>query len=87
MTTKNTVTQEQVNEILNHSKIVWETYFGKTLVGLCKLPNGFVLVESSSCVDPANFSTEIGMEIIMERFANKIWELEGYTLQSKVGKE
>jgi len=82
----NTVTQEQVSEVISGSTFVWEMYFGKTLVGLCQLPSGFVLVESSSCVDPTNFSFEIGKDIIMERFANKIWELEGYTLQSKVGK-
>jgi hypothetical protein len=81
----NAVTQEKVNDILNRSKIVWESYFGKTLVGLCQLPSGFVLVESSSCVDPANFSETIGKEIIMQRFENQIWHLEGYLLQNKKG--
>jgi hypothetical protein len=83
---KNTVTQEQVNDILNSSKIEYQKFGNKTLVGVCTLPNGFILVEDASCVDPANFSEEIGKEIILERFTNKVWELEGYKLQCEVNK-
>lgn len=80
----NTVTQNEVRAILDNSEFEWQFHFGKTLIGVCKLPNGFVLVESSSCVDPANYSEEIGKAIIMTRFENKVWELEGYVLQKKV---
>lgn len=83
---KNTVTQEQVNGILEESTIEYQKFGNKTLVGVCTLPNGFILVEDASCVDPANFSEEIGKEIILERFTNKIWELEGYVLQDFVYK-
>lgn len=82
MSKSNTVTQEQVETMLAKSRIIYDTYGEKTLVGVCTLPNGFVLVESSSCVDPANFDFHIGKDIIVERFTNKIWELEGYVLQS-----
>lgn len=79
----NTITQEQVDKIIEKSKIVFEKFGNKTLVGVCTLPNGFVIVDGSSCVDPSNFDFEIGKSILMERFANKVWELEGYVLQSK----
>lgn len=79
----NTITQGHVDTIIAKSKIVFEKFGKKTSVGVCTLPNGFVIVESSSCVDPKNFDHEIGKEIIMERFKNKVWELEGYVLQSK----
>lgn len=81
---KNTVTIEQIQEILANSKIVFNKVGNKTSFGVCELPNGFILCESSSCVDPANFDHEIGKDIIMKRFENKLWELEGYVLQSKV---
>lgn len=49
-----------------------------------QLPNGFILTESSACVDPANFDEQIGYEICMNRIENKIWEMEGYALQQRV---
>lgn len=82
----NTITQEHIDRLIEKSKISFNKMGNKTSVGICELPNGFVLCESSSCVDPANFDHQIGKEIIMERFKNKLWELEGYVLQTKVGK-
>lgn len=80
----NTVTQGQINEIIATSDIKVYKMFGKTTVVACQLPNGFVIVESSSCVDPENFDEVIGYEICMNRIANKVWELEGYKLQCEV---
>ncbi|HDR4494256.1 TPA: hypothetical protein QCQ12_003090 [Bacillus cereus biovar anthracis] len=80
----NTVTQEQINSIIEKTQFVTETYFNKTTVVLAKLPNGFIIVESSSCVDPANYDEKMGFEICKERIVNKVWELEGFALQSKL---
>ena len=54
----------------------------KTTVVRCVLRNGFEIVESSSCVDPKNYSEEYGAEICMERIKNKIWELLGFLIQT-----
>lgn len=81
---KNTVTQDQINDIIGASEIKVYKFGEKTTCVHCVLPNGFVIVESSSCVDPANFDEIIGYEICMDRIANKIWELEGYKLQDQV---
>lgn len=54
---------------------------------MATLPNGFVIVESSSCIDPTNFDMSVGEQICMEKLENKIWELEGYGLQSKLKEE
>lgn len=78
------ITEEQVDDIFNRSELDYQTIFGKCTVVTAKLPNGFIIVEYSACVDPANFSEEIGAEICVSRIKNKIWELEGYRLQSKV---
>lgn len=78
----NRITQEFVDEIYEKSEKVEHEVFGKTLITACKLPNGFVLVEDASCVDPANYDIEIGRQICAERIKNKIWELEGYVLQT-----
>ena len=46
---------------------------------------GFVIVESSSCVDPINYSEVMGTSICIDRIKNKLWELEGYKLQNELG--
>lgn len=81
---KITVTKEQVDDILANAEIDCKTIFGKTTVVTAKLPNGFVIVESSSCVDPANYNQDIGDEICMGRIREKVWELEGYVLQCEM---
>lgn len=53
-----------------------------TTVVRCVLRNGFVIVESSSCVDPANYSEEMGTEICLNKIKDKIWELLGFLLQT-----
>lgn len=81
---KNTVTQEQVDTIFKNSSLHFETKFNKCMVVTCKLPNGFIIVESSACVDPDNYDATIGMDICVNRIKDKIWELEGYKLQSEL---
>lgn len=81
---KNTITQDDVLTIISESDIKVTKMGDKTTVVVATLPNGFVIVESSSCVDPVNFDEVIGYNICMDRIANKIWELEGYCLQKKV---
>lgn len=78
-----TITQEHVNNVIDHTKIVYETFGKKTLIGICTFPNGWVEVFDTSCIDPSNFDVEIGKEIILERLSNKIWELEAYVLQNE----
>lgn len=53
-----------------------------TTVVRCVLRNGFVIVESSSCVDPANYSEKMGEEICLNNIKDKIWELLGFLLQT-----
>lgn len=53
-----------------------------TTVVRCVLRNGFVIVESSSCVDPKNYSDDMGYEICMNKIRDKIWELLGFLLQT-----
>lgn len=81
----NTVTQELVNHQVAREEFF--THENKTTIGIFTLINGFVIVEASSCVDPKNYDEAIGKEICRERANNKIWELEGYKLQSKVHEE
>lgn len=79
-----TVTPEMIEEIMNNAEVHVETVFDKCTIVSCKLPNGFVVTESSACVSPENYDEDMGFEICMERIVNKVWELEGYKLQSEL---
>lgn len=74
----NRVKPEEVMAIIDASEIVVEDRFGCMTVVHAKLPCGFVITETSACIDPANYSREIGTEICMRRIEDKVWELEGY---------
>jgi len=64
------------------SSIETKTMGEKTTVVRCVLRNGFEIWETSTCVDPKNYSQKIGEQICMERIESKIWELLGFMLQT-----
>lgn len=80
----NRVTKEYIEIILEGITFVVDTVFNKTTIVSAKLPSGFVIVESSSCVVPENYDEKLGAAICMERIENKLWELEGYKLQNSL---
>ncbi|WP_082820646.1 Gp49 family protein [Fictibacillus phosphorivorans] len=80
---KNKVTSEQVESIMQASEFeVFHRVFDKQCLVVAKLPNGFTVVGESACVDPDNYVEEIGEKLAKERIKNRIWELEGYSLQN-----
>lgn len=78
---------DYIEWLIDNSEFDIQTVFDKCTVVSCKLPNGFVVVESSACVSPKNYNKEIGVEICMDKITDKIWELEGYKLQSMLYEE
>lgn len=75
----NKLSQEDIE-----SAIVSEEYTKmgmKTTVCLLTLKNGFEIIGTSGCVDPANFDESIGRKFAKEQAVDKIWMLEGYRLQ------
>lgn len=75
------VTQKQIDQIMANTEFRVRTEFDKCTIVIARLPNGFILAESSACVDPANYDPELGEQICRKRIENRIWELEGYRLQ------
>jgi len=81
----NTVTEKDLYDLLDRSeKVVFHSVFDKVCIVSVKLPNGFVITETSGCVDPANYNEELGEKYATERILSKLWELEGYKLQSEL---
>lgn len=53
----------------------------KTTLVLLILENGFEIIGTSACVNPAEYDHEIGRSLARKRAIDKIWELEGYRAQ------
>lgn len=78
---KNTITKEQIDKLIAEAKIDISTVQEKCTVVTVTLKSGFILSESSACVDKDNYNEQIGVRCCMERIEKKLWELEGYALQ------
>lgn len=57
---------------------------GKVMVCEITLVNGFTVRGDAAVVSKENFNQEIGERISFKNARDKIWELEGYLLQSKL---
>lgn len=77
------LTPEHIDE-----QILAEQYYvfpGTTLtVCALTLKNGFQVVGESACASPENFDEAIGRKIARDHARNKIWQLEGYLLRTRL---
>ena len=76
------ISQKMVQDFI--VKTETQTLGDKTTVVRAVLRNGFVIVESSSCVSAENYSAELGREICMNKIEDKVWYLLGFLLQTAV---
>jgi hypothetical protein len=54
----------------------------KITIVIATLKNGFTIVESSACVDPANYNEQVGADICKERIKEQVWNHLGFLLQT-----
>ena len=58
--------------------------FGKPMtIVTVRMNNGFLLTETSTCVNPENYSEEVGVKSCLDKIQDKIWALLGYALQER----
>lgn len=85
------VTGPRVTAELIEATILAEQYhvFPGTCLTVCclTLQNGFTVVGSAACADPANFREEVGRKFSREDARNKIGSYLGYELRSKLHAE
>lgn len=81
------ITEEYIRELMENCEFEVTTVFDKCTIVSCRMPNGFVIVESSACVSPENYDEEMGVDICLDKIADKIWELEAYRLQQALWEE
>ena len=80
------VSYDRINHLMETAEVEVMTVFDKCTIVVAKLENGFILTESSACVDPANYDPELGEDICRAKIKERLWELEGYALQKAVHK-
>lgn len=84
----NTVTKEEVMANMRNVVCRTEEMFGKPVTHVSvRMKNGFVLHETTTCVDPENYDERIGRHICLQRIEEKIWFLLGYALQDRLASE
>ncbi len=83
------VDPEEVDEVMLASDYDVRTVFEVCTVVSMRMPNGYILVEASACVDPTDYSEEVGKEICCEALRDRVWALLGYErkLQEQAEKE
>jgi hypothetical protein len=57
---------------------------GKTTVCQLYMINGYTIMGTSSCVDPANYNQALGEKYAYENAINAAWPLEGYLLAEEI---
>lgn len=76
------ISQEMVDNFIVDVETI--TMGEKTTVVRATLVNGYEIVKASACVDPANYSEEIGKEICLNKIKDEIWAYLGFLLQTAV---
>lgn len=81
---KNKVTVEDIDATFQASTFEDVKLGAKSTVVCCTMPNGFEIIESSSCVDPANYDHQKGVDICHRRIKDRMWLLLGFLMQHQL---
>ena len=71
------VTQQMVDDFIKTCEV---SRMGNATVVKVILVNGFEIIGSSACVDPANYNEVIGKYYALEKVKKQIWFLLGFLL-------
>ena len=74
---------DYIEDMINHSRIAISKVFNKCTIVACQLPNGFVIVESSACIEPKDYDEAIGVEACLNRIKNRVREMEAYAIHDE----
>lgn len=66
------------NTALSRADVIVQTIFHKTTVVAVRFANGFVIVESSSCVHENDYNKELGIKLCMQKIEQKYMEYRAF---------
>ena len=84
---QNTITKRQIDELLEKSEIKVETVYSKVTVVSCKLPNGFVLTESSGALTQQTMMKKSVQKSVWQESKTNCGNLKDMSLQNSFTKE
>ena len=76
------VTLEQMEE--NIKEVQFSNIGGTHTICLITVNNGFTFLGDSACVDPNNFSKDVGEKIAYDNAIDKMWGYYGFLLKQKM---
>ncbi|MGN7869560.1 Gp49 family protein [Paracoccus sp. 22332] len=79
-----TVTLEQIEGKIVREDYIQELNGGTLTICVLTLANGFDVVGTSGCADPAKFNAELGRKYAREDAIKQVWPLEGYLLRERM---
>jgi len=71
------IPDEDLEAVIDAADVTTQKIMEKTTIMGAKLPNGYELVVSSSCVDPQDFDPELGRSICRDRLKAKLSDYLG----------
>ena len=84
MSEKFTVTQEEVDELLDSSTTEEKVFAGgKEMCIVYTLPSGFTVNGRAAMLDPTHFDLEIGRYHCRRDASRQLWQLEAYRKQNE----
>lgn len=72
------------NTALSKADVVVQTIFHKTTVVAVRFANGFVIVESSSCVHEDDYDKSLGVKLCMQKIEQKYMEYRAFEVCDNV---
>ena len=72
------IPEQVIDRLMEDSDYEVYDCFGSCTVVVMKMPNGYVLVESSGCINPEQYDRELGIKYCKEALKRRAWQLEGY---------
>jgi hypothetical protein len=79
-----TVTVDEVDRATRHVEYINR---GTLTICVCTMPNGFMVVGTSGCADPAKYDQGIGEKLALTKVWDQVWMLLGYTLRDEMHRE
>ena len=82
-------TKVTLNSLLDKINSVKYTILNDSTTTVCMLTmkNGYNVLGTSACADPANFNKAKGELYSYQDAVNNVWPLEGYLLREELSKE
>lgn len=81
------ITRTHIEQLMALSTITDTKIGAKSTVVCLTMPIGFEIIETSSCVDPANYNHKLGVDLCKKRIIDKLFLLEGYRLAWEIAED